>query len=329
MRCDYCEWHCDLGPERFGVCRAYHEAGGRIRERFPHAWSSCGVAQIEAVPFYHVAPGSRVLVIGTAGCNFTCRYCSNAFIAKEDPLLAQPSMTVLEPRELIAAARKLGCTSLVFNVNEPTMALQSLAEVSLLARAAGLPMGCLTNAYTSESGTALLAAIFSFFSISLKGLGAGFHRELIGIPDVAPVLRNIRSLARSSHVEVITPVIQGVNDGDLDAIAGFLAEVDREIPWHVFRLLPESEMKDAGYPNIERINRSLESARGLLPYLYFHNFVGSDWVDTHCPECAAKVVERFSLGCGGDQLRRLNGPRGPCPRCGHRIRLLYPELARP
>jgi len=81
-------------------------------------------------------------------------------------------------------------------------------------------------------------------------------------------------------------------------------------------------MKDARYPNIEAINGALESARKKLPYLYFHNFVGSDWVNTCCPECGTAAIERFSLGCGGDLLRRIVCRDGRCPECGKEIRLI-------
>lgn len=329
MRCDHCEWRCELGGGRLGVCRAYAEKEGAVVERFPHAWSSCGTSRIESVPFYHVMPGSRTLVIGTAGCNFACKYCSNAFVARTDPARLLASMTFCNPRELVGAALKMGCRSIVFNVNEPTMSLPSLEEVAQEARRAGLPMGCLTNAYTTEASTERLARIFSFFNIGLKGLSDAFNREYIGIPSVAPVLRNIRRLAETGHVEIATPVIQSVNDDDLDGVAEFIAGVDPEIPWHIFRLLPEHLMKGAGYPSIEAIDRALVSARRRLPYLYFHNFVGSEWVDTLCPECGALVVERFSLGCGGDMLRRVVGTEERCPECRRGIRMWPGEEGRP
>jgi predicted RNA-binding Zn-ribbon protein involved in translation (DUF1610 family) len=81
-------------------------------------------------------------------------------------------------------------------------------------------------------------------------------------------------------------------------------------------------MKDAQYPNIEAVNGALESARKRLPYVYFHNFVGSEWVDTLCPDCGTAVIERFSLGCGGDMLRKVLCNDSRCQQCGRGIRLL-------
>jgi pyruvate formate lyase activating enzyme len=267
------------------------------------------------------------MIIGTSSCNLNCKYCSNAYVAKEDPEKIQDGMHDLSPQELVQTARKLGCHNIVFSINEPTMSLPTLLKVAEEAKMAGIPMGCLTNAYTTEESTELLGSIFSFFNIGLKGLAMEFNRDYIGIPSADPILRNIRRLAKTSHVEVTTPVIQSINDGEFDEIVRFLVSVDREIPWHVFRLLPEHQMKDAQYPNIEAINQALNSVRKWLPYIYFHNFVGSDWVNTLCPNCGSDVIERFSLGCGGDRLNRFLCDDNHCQNCHQEIKLLGGKVA--
>jgi len=322
MRCNYCERRCRIESGETGFCSMYTVSKGVITERFPHRWSACGPGRMEVFPFYHVYPGSRSLTIGTASCNFRCRYCSNAYIAKKDPDAQQERMYHLAPRELVAMAQKLNCRTIVFNVNEPTVSIPSLLEVAVEAKAAGIPMGCLTNGYMTVESTEILASIFSFFNVSLKGVSKTFGREYIGVGSLRPVLRNIRRLAQTSHVEVTSPIIEGANDTEIDIIADFLAGVDPEIPWHVFRLLPEDEMKDRAYPSIQAIDAALRSARKRLPYIYFHNFVGSDWVNTACPDCGSVAIERFSLGCGGDKLNRVLCKEGKCPACGREIRLL-------
>ncbi len=321
MRCHYCEWRCELGVDHYGRCRMYYAEDGTVKERFPDRWSTYETVRIESTLFYHVKPGSQCLVIGTSSCNFSCNYCSNAFVAKQDPACQQDNMYQLSAQRLVTLARKLKCTSIVFDVNEPTVSLPSLQRLATQAHAAGITLGCLTNGYGTPEATELLASVFSFFNISLKGLDDEFHRRYIGIPTVKPILRNIEALAAQCHVEITTPVIQGLNDHELDEIVAFIAGIDREIPWHVLRLLPEDGMKGAVYPNIDKINRELEQARRVLPYLYFHNFVGSEWVNTLCPDCGAPVIERFSLGCGGDQLQQSKLDNGCCSQCHRRIKI--------
>jgi len=322
MRCGFCEWRCEIDEQRHGVCQMYSARQGVIEERFPNRWSTYSLSRIEALPFYHVIPGSRTMTLGTTSCNFKCRYCSNAYVALADPAEHAPSMYEMTPDDLVRQARKLSCRSMVFNVNEPTVSLPSLLALKRSCEAASLPMGCLTNAYTTEEGTELLASIFDFFNIGLKGITSAFYKEYIGVPRIDPVLRNVRRLAAIRHVEVTTPVIQGVNDDHLQETAEFLAGIDPEIPWHVFRLLPEHEMKTAEYPSIDAVNDMLDSARTLLKHVYFHNFVGSNWVNTRCPQCGENVIERISLGCGGDRLDRFNCTDNRCRKCGREIRVL-------
>jgi len=321
MKCSFCEWRCELGAQSYGVCQMYYEDQGKIKERFPGRWSY-SVSRVEALPFYHAYPNSRSFTIGTSSCNFNCRYCSNAYIARRDPATLEENTYTMSVEDLVRMARKLKCHNIVFNVNEPTMSLPTLLELKIHAKGAGLPLGCLTNAYGTEESTELLASVFDFINIGLKGFRSDFYREYIGVKNIDPILRNIRRLAQTRHVEVTTPVIQGVNDGELDSIAEFLAGIDPEIPWHIFRLLPEYEMKDAEYPNIQQISRALQGCRRKLPYIYFHNFVGSDWVNTSCPQCGREVIERFSLGCGGDKLNDFHCRGNQCPECGCNIEIM-------
>ncbi|MFH0731013.1 MAG: radical SAM protein [Pseudomonadota bacterium] len=322
MRCDYCEWRCELGGDTVGVCRMLTSEKGEIRERFPNTWSTYMVSRIESTPFYHAYPGSRALCVGTMGCNFRCRYCVNGYLVLEDPETLSDRMFQFTPEEMTAMAQKLECDVIVFNVNEPTVSLPTVTRLATAAGEARIPMGCLTNAYATAETTEVLAGIFSFFNIGLKGFSASFHRKYIGIPDPAPIFRNIKRLAQFRHVEITTPVIQGVNDSEMEDIAAFIADIDPQIPWHVFRLLPEHDMKAENYPSIDDINRRLASIRKQLKHVYFHNFVGSDWVNTRCPDCQTELIERFSLGCGGDRLNRNLCVGNRCHRCGHEIRLL-------
>ncbi len=299
----------------------YTERSGAIVELYPDRWCTCNISKIEAIPFYHAWPGSRSLVIGTAGCNFVCRYCVNSFIAREEPATLQNDMFDFSAEELVAIAEKWGCHNIVFNVNEPTVSLPSLVRLSQAASEKGLPMGCLTNGYMTVESCEIMASVFQFINVSLKGLSSEFLNRYIGIDDIGPVLRNIKRLMQTNHVEITMPVIQTVNDGELTEMAAWLADIDEDIPFHVLRLLPEYKMKDTAYPDIGHINAILESVREKLNNVYFHNFVGSDWVNTICPECKTEVIERLSLGCGGDRLVTYSCVENRCPVCGREIKM--------
>lgn len=322
MQCSHCERRCNILENESGLCQSYTFTNGTIQEKYPFCWTNLYATHIESIPFYHIYPGSRSLMIGSVGCNFDCQYCSNAYVAKENP--EKVHKYTLTPEQMVTKCRQLGCYNIVFAVNEPVMALPSLMELKRVCRLNNIEMGCLSNGYMTQESAELMADIFSFINISLKGMSSKFYMEYIGVPSVEPVLRNIEYFYSKIHLEITTPIIQTVNDKDIPSITHFIKNLDSAIPWHVFRLLPEYQMKQIQYPSIYEINTALEGAREQLDYVYFSNFVGSDWVSTICPECGKLLIERINLGgCGGKILQYNLEENKPdsCPACGHPINI--------
>jgi len=315
--CAFCERQCWLEPGGSGFCQMYIWEGSKAVERFPQRYSCMFVNHIEAVPFYHFQPGSWTFTLGGAGCNFDCEYCSNAYVARSDP---EPLLTYnLPPEKVVAFARQYSCRSMTFGINEPTVALPTLLELSHVAAEAGYPVGALTNGYMTAEVAVEMGKAFRFVNVSLKAFGDAFYREHAGVPSHEVVMRNIEILHKYTHVEVSTPIVQGLNDEDIPAIARFIASVDREMAWHVFRLLPEYKMADRERPRIQDVNAALEEARQLLPFIYFANFVGSQWVSTLCPDCHNVVIERINLGGCGSRTRAYSLRDGQCSVCGRQL----------
>jgi pyruvate formate lyase activating enzyme len=317
QECPFCERRCHLSESESGFCGMYHLVDGRVVERFPHRYGSAYISHIEAIPFYHFQPGSRSLVLGGAGCNFDCHYCSNAYVARSDP---EPLLTLhLPPERLVTLAEQDGCHNISFTVNEPTVALPTLLELAQVASRAGLPVGVLTNGYMQPEVAEEMGETFDFINVSLKAMSDAFYQKYVGVPSAEIIKRNIETLSRKTHLEISTPIVQELNDDDIPAIADFIASVDPQIPWHVFRLLPEYKMADYERPPIEAVNAALEAAREKLPYIYFGNFVGSQWVSTLCPRCGSVVIERINLGGCGAKSFTYNLANNHCADCGYAL----------
>lgn len=315
--CPYCERRCHLTEGQVGFCQMYTWAADGVVERFPHRYSCQYINHIENVPFYHFQPGSRTLVLGGAGCNLDCDYCSNAYVARSDP---EPLLSYeLPPQRVVDLAIQYGCHNIAFAINEPTVALPTLFELARVAAASDLPVGVLTNGYVPLEVAEEMGRAFAFVNVSLKAMTADFYRQHTGVPNPQVVMRTIATMRRFTHLEVSTPIVQGLNDGDIPAIADFLSSVDPEVAWHVFRLLPEYKMVGYDRPLIDDINHALEKARQKLAFIYFGNFVGSRWVSTLCPACGATAIERINLGGCGAKLsaQHLNGTA--CAACGRAL----------
>ena len=77
------------------------------------------VDPIEKKPLNQFLPGTPVLSFGTAGCNLTCKFCQNWDISKsrEVDTLADAAA----PETLAEAALRLGCRSVAYTYNDPTI----------------------------------------------------------------------------------------------------------------------------------------------------------------------------------------------------------------
>ena len=163
---------------------------------------------------------------------------------------------------------------------------------------------------------------FYCFFITHKQISPDYYRDIVGLPDIEVVKRNIAYFAEKLHVEVTTPIAQGVNDTEMTDIAKFLSGIDREMPWHIFRLIPEHKMADASPPDVNELGRKVLKVRKILPYTYFSNFIGSVLDNTMCPECGEKVIERLCVkSCGATLTDYRLTDDNECPVCGAKIRI--------
>ncbi len=293
----------------------YRFNGDKIIPRYDNQISSFSVGRIEDVPVFHYHPGSLTLLTGTTNCNFDCGYCLNSHTLSsgEDSQFRYG----LNPTELVAKAVDAGCQNIAFNINEPAVSLQYFLDVAEHARERDVHVGCATNSYFTINSVSRLADNIDFVNVSLKSIRDETYRSVCKVPGAGPVLRNIEFLYRNDvHVEITTPIISQIDREEIGQIAKFIAGLDRQIPWHLFRLLPEYRMADETYTDVDDLIAMRDTALEYLDHVFIGNMVGSEWMDTCCPECGTTLVKRVNtLGCGA-RLIDTSINKGECPQCG-------------
>jgi len=85
VTCALCPHECVIGEGEFGRCRARGVQGGVLHALNYGQVCAQAVDQIEKKPIYHYRPGSRLLSLGTFGCNLDCDCCQNAALASSGP----------------------------------------------------------------------------------------------------------------------------------------------------------------------------------------------------------------------------------------------------
>ena len=246
VQCDVCPRHCALHEGQRGLCFVRGRNRNGI-ELYTYGRSSgfC-VDPIEKKPLHHFLPCTPVLSFGTAGCNLACKFCQNWDMSKsrEMDTLADSA----SPGELASAARDLGCASVAFTYNDPTVFMEYAIDVAHACRDVGVKTVAVTAGYMCAEPRVDFYRWIDAANVDLKAFTERFYRTLCG-SELAPVLDTLIYLKRETPVwfEITTLLIPGENDSDaeLDAMTRWIAEhLGADVPLHFSAFHPDWKMMD-------------------------------------------------------------------------------------
>ncbi|MBM5812476.1 MAG: AmmeMemoRadiSam system radical SAM enzyme [Gammaproteobacteria bacterium] len=304
VQCDVCPRHCRLHENQRGLCFVR----GRGRDGIElYTWgrsSGFCVDPIEKKPLHHFLPGSAVLSFGTAGCNLACKFCQNWDLSRsrETDTLADAAT----PPELAATAHGLGCASVAFTYNDPTVFMEYAIDVAGACHDAGVRTVAVTAGYLCPEPRADFFAAMDAANVDLKSFSDDFYRRICGAR-LGPVLDTLVYLQRETRVwfEITTLLIPGANDSDaeLDALTGWIArELGPDVPLHFSAFHPDWKMRDYPPTPAATLTRARDRARqNGLHYVYTGNVRDPGGGSTWCHGCGALLIERdwYELGRWG------------------------------
>lgn len=277
IRCETCMHHCSLEPGQRGICRARRNVGGRIRCENYGRVTSLALDPIEKKPLYRFMPGSRILSVGSYGCNLRCPFCQNHEISMADQ--EESGAEYLSAEELADMAvhyKRAGNIGLAFTYNEPLVGWEYVRDAARLVKRAGMRNVLVTNATASIEVLEELLPLTDAMNIDLKGFTEGYYKKLGG--DLETVKRFIIRAARDCHVELTTLVVPGENDSpeEMEAEAEWIASVENGngpggIPLHVTRFFPRYRMTDREATDVGQVYRLADTARKYLKYVFVGN----------------------------------------------------------
>jgi pyruvate formate lyase activating enzyme len=316
VRCGLCPHRCRIAEGALGACRTRRNVRGELRVITHGLLRAAAVDPVEKKPLFHYRPGSATFSIASAGCNLVCPFCQNHELSQRlrGEAAGGEAGRRTPAAEIVAAALERGCASIAFTYSEPVLSLELAEEVAAAARPEGIEIVFVTNGQVGREGADALGRILNAANVDLKCFDEEKYRRVLG-GDLSATLDAIRGWrAAGVWVEVTTLVIPGFNDGDdeLGRIAGFVAEVDPEIPWHVSRFRPDYRWADREPTPAATLRRAREIglARGLR-HVYTGNLPGSDGEKTVCSGCGALLIDRV-----GYSIRAVAVDRGRCRACG-------------
>ena len=269
MRCEVCPHHCDIPEGKRGLCRARANIGGKITCVNYGKLTAISLDPIEKKPLARFCPGSKILSVGSFGCNLRCPFCQNSEIS----MAGESIETVyVSPEALVKKAEEIrGNIGLAFTYNEPLIGYEYVRDCGALAREKGLKMVLVTNGTICRGPLTELLPCIDAMNIDLKGFTERFYHMVGG--DLETVKRTIELAVKSCHVEVTVLTIPGENDGpeEMEALSGWLAGVDPEIPLHITRCFPRYKMSGKSPTPIETLMRLRDVASRHMRYVYLGN----------------------------------------------------------
>ena len=272
LTCEICPHHCKLEEGQLGLCRGRIHLNGQVVSENYGRLTAVALDPIEKKPLYHFYPGSRILSIGSYGCNLNCPFCQNCDISMAGGKEIGYQETSCE--ELVEKALQLksrGNIGLAYTYNEPLIGYEFVRDCAGLMKQAGLKNVVVSNGYINEEPLKDLLPFIDAFNIDLKGFTKEFYYKLRG--DLETVKRSIELAAKACHVEVTTLIVPGENDREeeMEALSDWLASVSPEIPLHISRFFPRYLMRDRGATPVEAVYRLARIARRKLKYVHEGN----------------------------------------------------------
>lgn len=314
MNCDICEIGCRVASGESGKCGMYVNADGCMEERFPDAYIATIPISIETMPMTHYRPRTKFLQVGGIGCNFSCAGCVSALFTQNADLFA-PALKIHSPEKIVETARALDCEGIVYCMNDPVVSHHTFLRLAKAAHAAGIAVGCSTNAFHTPSALAELAASVDFVNCGLKGGTTEAYRQC-GAPSSEPVFRNLEELWKAGvHVEASVMYAKG-NEDEVREAARRVAAISPEIPFQVMRFVPFGAAPIDLEPTVRASEALCRELNQRLSFVYLFNSPGTPHLHTVCPECGTTLFYREFYGPMGSRVVAC-APDGACS-CGYK-----------
>ena len=270
--CRICPRACEIEEGGLGFCRARTNRNGMVVCENYARVTAIALDPIEKKPLRQFHPGSKILSVGSYGCNMNCAYCQNCEISMARAEYVE--WREIQPNELIARAQTLttaGNIGVAFTYNEPLVGYEYVLDSAKLAKERGLFVVLVTNGMICSDPWQKLLPYVDAANIDLKVFSREGYRKLGG--DLDTVLESISIAAERIHVEVTTLIVPGFSDDEalLRKQAQWLAGESKEIALHLSRFFPRYRMKNTDPTPTETIGKLADTAREFLPFVYMGN----------------------------------------------------------
>lgn len=313
VKCWLCPWKCIINEGKTGFCLVRKNIKGELYSLTYEQVCSVAADPIEKKPLFHFYPGTKVLSLGTYGCNMRCGHCQNWTISHDVKLDLTRKLPV---EDLLKLCKDTGCRGVAWTYNEPIIWFEYTLEGAKLFKKNKLYTIYVTNGYITEEALDMLGPYLDCFRVDLKGFNNDVYKKLCKVKNFEAVLNATERAKKkwNMHVEVVTNLVPGINDDDLQLkdMANWVRDhLGKETPWHITRFFPYLEFRNLAPTPIETLEKArMIGQKAGLQFVYLGNVPGSDSENTYCPNCGNLAIKR-----DGYKIDQMNIKNGACANC--------------
>ena len=271
-QCNVCFRHCDIAEGQTGACRARTCRNGVVVPSNYGRVTSIALDPIEKKPLARFCPGSKILSVGSYGCNLFCPFCQNHDISASDGSVTYDEITPGQLTELALRYADRGNIGIAYTYNEPSVGYEFVRDTAILAWSKGLKNVMVTNGSASPAVLEELIPYIDAMNIDIKSMTDKTYRDILG-GNLDSVKDFITGSYRRCHVELTMLIVPGMNDSEAEMreLSAWIASLDDNIPLHVTRFFPRYKMTDRGPTDTGLVYRLADTAREKLRFVYTGN----------------------------------------------------------
>ena len=270
--CKVCWRHCCPPEDSYGVCGARKTVNGQVVCDNYGKLTSIALDPIEKKPLQHFHPGSMILSVGSYGCSLHCPFCQNHDISMPDRDIRYREVSPEQLAELADQLKDRGNIGVAYTYNEPLISYEYVRDCGRLIHEKGMYNVLVSNGMASLEVLEEIRPYIDAMNIDLKSFREDCYHDVLG-GDLNMVKGFIAEAVKSAHVEITTLIIPGINDSEeeIRQMAGWIASLDKGIPYHLSRFFPAYKMTDRPPTPIKTVYRLAEIAGEYLDNVYTGN----------------------------------------------------------
>lgn len=283
-KCNVCYRRCEIEEGEYGFCKVRTSRNDMVVPVNYGKVTSIALDPIEKKPLARFMPGSKIISLGSYGCNLRCPFCQNYEISWSEQAYSFNERAEYLPPEALAELaleyKNRGNVGVAFTYNEPLVCYEYVRDAARLVHENGMVNVLVSNGMASIDVLNEIIPYIDAMNIDLKSFSDSFYKDFIK-GDRQMVMDFIEEAVKHCHVELTTLIIPGENDSEdeMRALSKWVSSlknadgitIGQDIPLHISRFFPRFKLMDRDATDVELVYHLADVARENLKFVYTGN----------------------------------------------------------